>query len=45
MLIDFKDEEFETKIKNEDVSIIQFSAEWCACRVKVCKPNYGKVFR
>ena len=29
MLIDFKDEEFETKIKNEDISIIQFSAEWC----------------
>ena len=30
MLIDFKDEEFETKIKNEDVSVVQFSAEWCA---------------
>ena len=30
MLIDFKDEQFETKIKNEEVSIVQFSAEWCA---------------
>jgi thioredoxin 1 len=29
MLIDFKDEDFETKIKNEDVSVIQFSAAWC----------------
>jgi|TARA_B110000259_G_scaffold22154_1_gene22805 thioredoxin 1 len=30
MLIDFKDEQFETKIKSEDVSVVQFSAEWCA---------------
>ena len=30
MLIDFKDEQFETKIKTEDVSVVQFSAEWCA---------------
>ena len=29
MLIDFKDEDFEKKIKNEDISVIQFSAEWC----------------
>ena len=29
MLIDFKDEDFENKIKNEDVSVIQFSAAWC----------------
>ena len=29
MLIDFKDEQFETQIKNEEVSIVQFSAEWC----------------
>ena len=29
MLIDFKDEDFDSKIKNEDVSVIQFSAEWC----------------
>ena len=36
MLIDFKDEEFETKIKNEDISIVQFSAAWCApCKALV----------
>ena len=29
MLIDFKDEDFESKIKNEEVSVIQFSAAWC----------------
>ena len=29
MLIDFKDEDFESKIKSEDVSVIQFSASWC----------------
>ena len=29
MLIDFKDEDFESKIKKEDVSVIQFSAAWC----------------
>ena len=29
MLIDFKDEDFDNKIKNEDVSVIQFSAAWC----------------
>jgi len=29
MLIDFKDEDFETKIKNEEVSVIQYSAAWC----------------
>ena len=29
MLIDFKDEDFNNKIKNEDVSVIQFSAAWC----------------
>ena len=29
MLTNFKDEDFDTKIKNEDVSVIQFSAEWC----------------
>ena len=34
MLIDFKDEDFESKIKNEDISIIQFSASWCQpCKV------------
>ena len=29
MLTDFKDEDFDNKIKNEDVSVIQFSAAWC----------------
>ena len=29
MLTDFKDEDFDSKIKNEDVSVIQFSAAWC----------------
>ena len=34
MLIDFKDEDFIEKIKNEEKSIIQFSASWCGpCRV------------
>ncbi len=33
MLIDFKDEDFDNKVKNEDVSVIQFSAAWC----KPCK--------
>ena len=41
MLIDFKDEEFETKIKNEDVSVVQFSAEWCA-PCKSLKPIMDK---
>jgi thioredoxin 1 len=30
MLIDFKDENWEDKIKNEDTCVIQFSAIWCA---------------
>ena len=29
MLINFKDEDFENKIKSEDISVIQFSAAWC----------------
>jgi len=34
MLIDFKDEDFDSKIKNEDVSVIQFSASFCGpCKV------------
>ena len=28
MLNDFKDEDFDTKIKNEDISVMQFSASW-----------------
>jgi thioredoxin 1 len=30
MLIDFKDENWEDQIKNEDTCVIQFSAAWCA---------------
>ena len=30
MLIGFKDENWEDKIKNEDTCVIQFSAIWCA---------------
>ena len=30
MLINFKDESWEDKIKNEDTCVIQFSATWCA---------------
>ena len=30
MLIDFKDETWEDKVKNEETSVIQFSATWCA---------------
>ena len=30
MLINFKDENWEDKIKNEDTCVIQFSAVWCA---------------
>ena len=42
MLIDFKDEDFETKIKNEDVSILQFSAAWCQ-PCKVLRPVMEKL--
>ena len=42
MLIDFQDEQFETKIKNEDVSIVQFSAEWCQ-PCKALKPVMEKL--
>ena len=34
MLNNFKDEDFDSKIKNEDISILQFSASWCKpCQV------------
>ena len=42
MLIDFKDEDFENKIKNEDVSILQFSATWCK-PCKVLRPVMEKL--
>ena len=42
MLIDFKDEDFDSKIKNEDVSVILFSAIWCT-PCKVYRPVLEKV--
>ena len=42
MLVDFKDEDFENKIKNEDISVIQFSAEWCG-PCKALKPVMDKL--
>ena len=42
MLIDFKDEDFDSKIKNEDVSVIQFSASFCG-PCKVLRPVMDKL--
>ena len=42
MLKDFKDEDFESKIKQEDVSVIQFSATWCG-PCKALKPVMDKL--
>ena len=42
MLKPFKDEDFETKIKNEDVSVIQFSADFCG-PCKVLRPVMDKL--
>ena len=42
MLVDFKDEDFESKVKQEEVSVIQFSAAWCRpCRA--LKPVMDKL--
>lgn len=42
MLKDFKDEDFESKVKQEEVSVIQFSAAWCG-PCKALKPVMDKL--
>ncbi len=42
MLINFKDEDFENKIRKEDVSVIQLSASYCG-PCKVLKPLMDKL--
>ena len=42
MLRQFKDEDFENNIKNEDVSVIHFSAEWCG-PCKALRPVMDKL--
>ncbi len=42
MINEFKDEDFDAKIKNENVSILQFSASWCG-PCKVLKPIMEKL--
>ena len=42
MLINFKDDDFIDKIKKEEISVIQFSASWCA-PCKVLKPIMEKL--
>ncbi|MDC1032752.1 thioredoxin family protein [Candidatus Pelagibacter sp.] len=42
MLNNFKDEDFDNKIKNEDVSILQFSTNWCG-PCKNLKPIMDKL--
>ena len=42
MLIDFKDEDFHSKVKNEEVSILLFGASWCQ-PCKILKPIMEKL--
>ena len=42
MLIDFTDDDFHSKVKNEEVSILQFSAPWCQ-PCKMLKPIMEKL--
>ena len=42
MLNEFKDEDFENKIKKDDISVIQFSASWCS-PCKALKPVMDKL--
>ena len=42
MLINFKDDDFIDKIKKKEMSVIQFSASWCA-PCKVLKPIMEKL--
>ena len=42
MLIDFNDDDFNSKVKKEDISILQFSASWCG-PCKVLKPIMQKL--
>ncbi len=42
MLIDFKDEDFDSKIKNEEVSILQLSTNWCQ-PCKILRPIMEKL--
>jgi thioredoxin 1 len=42
MLIDFTDDDFYSKVKNEEVSILQFSASWCQ-PCKMLKPIMEKL--
>tara|TARA_Y100001958_G_C20975960_1_gene369070 strand:+ start:232 stop:591 length:360 start_codon:yes stop_codon:yes gene_type:complete len=38
----FKDEDFESKIKNEPIAVVQFSASWCS-PCKVLRPVMEKL--